>query len=88
MATFDLLIRNALIADGTGADTYFGDLGISDGRIAAIGESLSGDARETINAEGAVLATGSAEVVRANEEVIEAYLGTGLKNRPQAGRAS
>ena len=41
-----------------------------------------------VMAEGAVLATGSAEVVRANEEVIEAYLGTGLKNRPQAGRAS
>ena len=62
MATFDLLIRNALIADGTGADTYFGDLGISDGRIAAIGESLSGDARETINAEGAVLAPGVIDV--------------------------
>ena len=32
-------------------------------------------------AEGAVLATGSADDVRNNEEVIEAYLGTGLKNK-------
>lgn len=32
-------------------------------------------------AEGAVLAQGTAEEVRNNEEVIEAYLGTGLKNR-------
>jgi len=34
-----------------------------------------------VMAEGGVLAQGSAEDVRNNEEVIEAYLGTGLKNR-------
>ena len=34
-----------------------------------------------VMAEGAVLATGSADEVRANEAVIEAYLGTGLKNK-------
>ena len=33
-------------------------------------------------AEGKVLAQGSAEEVKNNEEVIEAYLGTGLKNKP------
>ncbi|GAB4353205.1 MAG: ABC transporter ATP-binding protein [Gammaproteobacteria bacterium] len=33
-------------------------------------------------AEGSVLAVGSAEEIKSNEEVIEAYLGTGLKNRP------
>ena len=36
-------------------------------------------------AEGAVLAEGSADEVRNNEEVIEAYLGRGLKNREMAG---
>ena len=41
-----------------------------------------------VMAEGAVLATGTAEQVRANDEVIEAYLGTGLKNRPRAGAVS
>jgi branched-chain amino acid transport system ATP-binding protein len=30
-----------------------------------------------------VLATGTAAEVRANEDVIEAYLGTGLKNQPK-----
>ena len=40
-----------------------------------------------VMAEGAVLTTGSAKDVRSNEEVIEAYLGTGLKNRPRTGRA-
>ncbi len=33
-------------------------------------------------AEGRVLAQGSADEVKNNEEVIEAYLGTGLKNKP------
>lgn len=34
-----------------------------------------------VMAEGTLLATGTAEEVKSNEEVIEAYLGTGLKNR-------
>lgn len=35
-----------------------------------------------VMAEGAVLAQGAAEEVRNNEDVIEAYLGHGLKNKP------
>ena len=38
-----------------------------------------------VMAEGSVLAQGSAEEIKTNEEVIEAYLGTGLKNKPAAG---
>jgi len=36
-----------------------------------------------VMAEGTVLAEGTAEEVRNNEAVIEAYLGTGLKNKPE-----
>ncbi len=34
-----------------------------------------------VMAEGAVLATGTPEEIKSNENVIEAYLGTGLKNK-------
>ena len=37
-----------------------------------------------VMAEGRVLTQGTAEEVKANEEVIEAYLGTGLKNKVEA----
>jgi len=38
-----------------------------------------------VMAEGRVLATGSADEIMKNEAVIEAYLGTGLKNKAKAG---
>jgi branched-chain amino acid transport system ATP-binding protein len=40
-----------------------------------------------VMAEGKVLAQGSAETVKANEEVIEAYLGTGRKHKSRAERS-
>ncbi|PLS23307.1 ABC transporter ATP-binding protein [Neptunicoccus cionae] len=36
-----------------------------------------------VMAEGTVLAEGTIDEIKANEQVIEAYLGTGLKNKPQ-----
>ena len=38
-----------------------------------------------VMAEGHVLAEGSLDEIKANEQVIEAYLGTGLKNKAQVG---
>jgi N-acyl-D-aspartate/D-glutamate deacylase len=54
---YDLKIANAVIVDGTGAPQFAGSLGIRHGRIAAIG-AVHGDAAETIDAGGAVVAPG------------------------------
>ncbi len=40
-----------------------------------------------VMAEGRVLTEGTADEVKADERVIEAYLGRGLKNRPARARA-
>ena len=54
---FDLVIRDAEIFDGSGAKPVHGDLGVTDGRIAAIGPKL-GAAKETVKADGLALAPG------------------------------
>lgn len=38
-------------------------------------------------AEGAVLAEGTIDEIKSNEQVIKAYLGTGLKNKPESADA-
>jgi N-acyl-D-aspartate/D-glutamate deacylase len=53
----DLLIRDADIVDGTGAPTRRGDIGISNGRIVAIGD-VDDLAAKTIDAQGQTLAPG------------------------------
>ena len=47
----DLVIRNGRIIDGTGAPAAIGDVGVRDGRIAAVGD-VGESARETLDAEG------------------------------------
>ena len=54
---FDLVIKDAEIFDGSGAKPVHGDLGVTGGRIAAIGPKL-GAARETVKADGLALAPG------------------------------
>src|SRR5215217_4788472 len=55
---YDLIISNGRIIDGTGSPWYAGDVGIRDGRIAAIGSLGQAKAAKTINAEGLVVAPG------------------------------
>jgi dihydroorotase/N-acyl-D-amino-acid deacylase len=56
--TFDVLIRNGHIIDGTGSPWYGGDIGIRAGRIAAIGYLPDAHGRETIDARNMVVAPG------------------------------
>lgn len=55
---YDLIIRNGHIIDGTGSPWYSGDLGIRDGRIAAIGSLVDAQAKNTIDAAGMAVAPG------------------------------
>ena len=54
---YDLIIRNALIADGLGHPLVEGDLGVQDGRVAAVGK-VEGKTTEIFDAEGHVLSPG------------------------------
>lgn len=55
---FDLILKNGTIVDGTGAPSFKGDLAISDGRIAAIGPSVEGEAREVFDVSGKLVTPG------------------------------
>lgn len=57
MTQLDLLIRGAQVVDGTGAAPVRADVGIRDGRIVLVGESLE-NAAQTIDADGLVLTPG------------------------------
>jgi len=55
--TYDLLIKNGRIIDGSGRPAYHGDVGVAKGKIVELGR-LSGSARQTIEADGRVVSPG------------------------------
>ena len=55
--TYDLLIKNGRIVDGSGMPSYRGDVAVSRGKIAELGR-LSGAAKRVIDADGKVIAPG------------------------------
>ncbi|HQR04496.1 MAG: amidohydrolase family protein [Proteobacteria bacterium] len=57
----DLAIRNATIVDGSGRPGYRGDVGVSGGRIVALGR-VEGRATHEVDAAGAVVAPGFIDV--------------------------
>ncbi|MCE5197567.1 MAG: D-aminoacylase [Armatimonadota bacterium] len=59
--TFDLLIRNATVLDGSGGPAYGADVAVDNGRIAAIGR-VDGDAVRVIDAGGRVIAPGFIDI--------------------------
>jgi N-acyl-D-amino-acid deacylase len=54
----DLLVRDALVVDGTGSPPFPGDVGVEDGRIAAVGRARAARARRTVEAAGRVVCPG------------------------------
>ena len=63
MSTYDILIRNGLVFDGTGRTAgWRGDVAIRAGRIVALGGMLDGVADKTIEAEGLAVAPGFIDI--------------------------
>src|SRR5215475_8839551 len=68
--SFDLVITNGHIIDGSGSPWYSGDLGIRDGKIAAIGNLSAAPRQRTIDAAGKVVAPGFIDMLGQSEMTI------------------
>ncbi|MGZ4963092.1 MAG: hypothetical protein ACXWC8_11100, partial [Limisphaerales bacterium] len=55
--TYDLILRNGQIIDGTGSPAFHGDVAIKNGRIAAVG-NVTGKAKREMDVAGKVIAPG------------------------------
>ena len=66
-ASYDLIIRNGRIIDGTGSPWYSGELAIRGGRIAEIATLIRGNAKQTIDAAGLVVTPGFIDMLGQSE---------------------
>jgi N-acyl-D-amino-acid deacylase len=66
-AGFDLVITNGHIIDGTGSPWYSGDVGIREGKVAAIGNLAAAPRKRTIDAAGKVVAPGFIDMLGQSE---------------------
>lgn len=64
---YDIVIRNGHIMDGTGSPWYSADVGIRNGRIAAIGNLSSAPALRIIDAHGMIVAPGFIDMLGQSE---------------------
>jgi len=61
--SYDIVIRNGHVIDGTGSPWYAADIAIKDGRIAAIGRLGDVDAKQVIDAHGMVVTPGFVDML-------------------------
>jgi len=60
--SFDVLIRGGRVIDGLGGPSVVADVGIADGRIAAIGALAGAEAISVVEASGAIVAPGFVDI--------------------------
>jgi len=68
--SFDIVITNGRIIDGTGSPWYSGDVGIRNGKIASIGNPSAAPRARTIDARGKVVAPGFIDMLGQSEYTI------------------
>jgi len=69
-AAFDIVITNGHIIDGTGSPWCSGDVGIRNGKIAAIGKLSDSPRKRTIDARGKVVSPGFIDMLGQSERTI------------------
>jgi len=60
--SYDLVIKNAQIIDGSGKAGFTGDVGVKDGRIIKLGDVATNNVQKIIEAEGLILTPGFIDV--------------------------
>lgn len=68
--SFDLVLTNGHIIDGTGSPWYSGDVGIREGKITAIGNLANAPRKRTIDVQGQVVAPGFIDMLGQSEMTI------------------
>jgi N-acyl-D-amino-acid deacylase len=68
-ASYDLVIRNGRVVDGTGNPAFFADVAVKDGRIVRIGR-ITGTASRELNAKGLIVAPGFIDVHTHADEIV------------------
>jgi N-acyl-D-amino-acid deacylase len=58
MSDLDLIVKDGIVVDGTQSQRYRADVGVRDGRIAAIGRLQASQAHRVLDAGGAIVAPG------------------------------
>ncbi|MGB1717127.1 MAG: amidohydrolase family protein, partial [Candidatus Latescibacterota bacterium] len=59
---YDLLFKNGLLIDGSGAPAFRADIALQEGRIAAIGDLGDSPAQQTVDASGRYICPGLIDI--------------------------
>src|SRR5687767_15915259 len=69
--SYDLVIINARIVDGTGNPWFRGSIAVKDGKIAKVGRFADAETKHVIDAKGQIVAPGFIDVHAHTEDIFD-----------------